>query len=224
MSGRIQRLDFNGSSNIGAFCRVTDHWVLQGPSNEVTTQRLTQLFEKEPISTTIGQSTLIGILTVGNKKGLLVPQIVFDEELESLQELGIPIVQLESKLTALGNLILTNDHAALVSTAFSKKEQKIIRDALDVEVNASQIAGSELVGSFCVVTNNGLLAHTDVSEEELDWLGSFFSVGTDIGTINCGVPYVSIGLLATLKAAAAGFETTGPELMRITEAFFSNTP
>ncbi len=220
MSGRIKRFDFNGSSNIGAFCRVTDNWVLQGPSSETTTHGLTQIFEKEPIRTTIGQSTLIGILTAGNKNGLLVPHIVLDEELESLQKLGIPIVQLESKLTALGNLILTNDHAALVSTAFSKSEQKTISDALDVEVDASRIAESDLVGSFCVVTNKGLLAHTDVSEEELGWLGSFFSVETDIGTINCGVPYISIGLLVTLKAAAAGFETTGPELMRITEAFF----
>jgi translation initiation factor 6 len=224
MSGRIQRLDFNGSSNIGAFCRVTDDWILQGPSNDATTKSLNQIFEKEPIRTTIGQSTLIGILTVGNKNGLLVPHTVLDEELEALQELGIPITPLKSKLTALGNLILTNDHAALVSPAFSKSEQQTIRDALNVEVKASRIAGSDLAGSFCVVTNNGLLAHIGVSEEELNWLGSFFSVETDIGTINRGVPYVSIGLLATLKAAAAGFETTGPELMRITEAFFSNTP
>jgi translation initiation factor 6 len=91
---------------------------------------------------------------------------------------------------------------------------------LGVEVEAKPLAGSELVGSYCVVTNKGLLAHTDISEEELDWLASFFSVESEIGTINCGVPYVSIGLLATRHAAAAGFETTGPELMRITEAFF----
>jgi translation initiation factor 6 len=147
------------------------------------------------------------------------------EELEALQEaFDVPIILLESKLTALGNLILTNDHAALVSTEFSTRDIKAIREALGVEVEAKTIAGSDLVGSYCVVTNQGLLAHTDVSEEELEWLSSFFAVESDIGTINCGVPYISIGLLATIKAAAAGFETTGPELMRITEAFFSNSP
>ncbi|MFX1577701.1 MAG: translation initiation factor IF-6 [Promethearchaeota archaeon] len=221
MSGKIQRFDFDGSSNIGAFCRVTDNWILQAPSNEPTTRGLTELFEKQPLTTTVGQSTLVGILTAGNQNGLLVPHTTFDEEVESLQErLNIPIIPMKSKLTALGNLILTNDHAALVSTEFSKTDLKVIRDTLGVEVEAKTLAGSDLVGSYCVVTNKGLLAHTDISEEELDWLASFFSVESEIGTINCGVPYVSIGLLATFQAAAAGFETTGPELMRITEAFF----
>ncbi len=221
MNGKIQRFDFDGSSNIGAFCRVTDHWVIQAPSNEPTKRGLTEIFEMQPITTTVGQSTLVGILTAGNINGLLVPHFVLDEELESLQaEPSIPIIPLESKLTALGNLILTNDHAALISTKFSKTDIKAIRDALGVEVEMKTIAGSDLVGSFCVVTNHGLLAHTDITEEELDWLASFFAVKAEIGTINCGIPYVSIGLLVDQKAALAGFETTGPELMRITEAFF----
>jgi translation initiation factor 6 len=221
MNGKIQRFDFNGSSNIGAFSRATNHWVLQAPSNEATTNGLVDLFEKQPISTTIGQSTLVGILTAGNENGLIVPHIILDEEVEALQtSLDIPILQLRSKLTALGNLILTNDRAALVSTNFSSEDIKGIRDTLGVDVEAKTIAESDLVGSYCVVTNQGLLAHTDVSEEELEWLGVFFGVEVEIGTINCGVPYISIGLLATSKAAAAGFETTGPELMRITEAFF----
>jgi translation initiation factor 6 len=221
MSGKIHRFDFDGSSNIGAFCRVTDQWVLHAPSKEPTIKGLSELFEATRISTTIGQSTLVGILTAGNQNGLIVPHIVVDEELEALQEsLAVPVTSLNSKLTALGNLILTNNHAALVSTEFSKTEITTIRDALGVEVEARTIAGSDLVGSYCVVTNQGLLAHTDVSEEELEWLASFFSVESDLGTINCGVPYISIGLLVTQKAAAAGFETTGPELMRITEVFF----
>jgi translation initiation factor 6 len=144
-----------------------------------------------------------------------------DEELEHLQTaLGCPVTPLKSKLTALGNLILANDHAALVSTKFSKSEVQVIQDTLGVEVKPKTVARSDLVGSYCVVTNRGLLAHADVSEEELSELGSFFAVNTGLGTINCGVPYLSIGLVAASHAAAAGFETTGPELMRITETFF----
>ncbi|MFW9832189.1 MAG: translation initiation factor IF-6, partial [Candidatus Thorarchaeota archaeon] len=204
-----------------AFSRVTDHWLLQSPSNEPTTHGLTELFEIQPIITTIGQSTLVGILIAGNQNGLLVPHIIFDEELDFLNEmLALPIVSLESNLTALGNLILVNDRAALVSPEFTATEIQAIHNTLGVEVEARTLAGSNLVGSYCVVTNRGLLVHTDLSEEERDWLASFFSVKVEEGTINCGVPYVSIGLLASSEAAAAGFETTGPELMRITEAFF----
>jgi len=221
MSGKIERFEFVGSSNIGAFSRVTDHWTLQSPSNEPTTKSLADLFENQPLTTTIGQSTLVGFLTAGNKNGILVPHIIFDEEIEFLTKtLDSQILSLDSKLTALGNLILTNDRAALVSPDFSKSDLQTIRDALGVEIEARNLAGSGLVGSYCVVTNKGLLAHTDISEDELEWLASFFSVETEVGTINCGVPYVSIGLLVTSHAAAAGFETTGPELMRITEAFF----
>jgi translation initiation factor 6 len=221
MNGKIQRFDFAGSSNIGAFSRITDHWLIHSPSNEPTTQGLATLFELAPISTTVSQSTLVGILTAGNKNGLLVPHTVFDEELEVLnQTLETPVLSLDSKLTALGNLILTNDHAALVSPEFTPNDIQTIRDALNVEVEARTLAESDLVGSHCVVTNRGLLGHTDITDEELEWLADFFSVNVEVGTINCGVPYVSIGLLATRKAVAAGFETTGPELMRITEAFF----
>ena len=222
MNGKIQRLDFNGSSNLGAFCRVTDNWIIHATSNVPTKQALETFFEKTASSVSIGQSTLVGILTTGNSHGILVPHIILDEELELLQtNLKIPIVQLDSKLTALGNLILANDKAALVNPEFTKKERQVIQDTLNVEVEAGTLAGSNLVGSYCVVTNHGVLVHRDVSEEEIDHLASLFSVQADVGTINCGVPYISIGLLATSKAAAAGFETTGPELMRITEVFFS---
>lgn len=221
MSEKIERFEFVGSSNIGAFSRVTDHWTLQSPSNEPTTKSLADLFENQPLTTTIGQSTLVGFLTAGNKNGILVPHIILDEEIEFLTKtLDSQILSLDSKLTALGNLILVNDRAALVSPDFSKSDLQTIRDALGVEIEVRNLADSGLVGSYCVVSNKGLLAHTDISEDELEWLASFFSVETEVGTINCGVPYVSIGLLVTSHAAAAGFETTGPELMRITEAFF----
>jgi translation initiation factor 6 len=221
MTGKIQRLAFDGSSNIGAFSRVTDSWMLHAPSDPSTTRDLVTLFGLQATSTTIGYSTLVGILAVGNQNGLLVPHIVLDEEIEVLEsELELPVYSLKSKLTALGNLILTNDHAALVSPEFNKTDLRNIRDTLGVEVEAKLLADSDLVGSHGVVTNKGLLAHTSLTDEELEWLANFFAVEVEVGTINCGVPYISIGLLVTSQAAAAGHETTGPELMRITEAFF----
>ncbi|MFX1562270.1 MAG: translation initiation factor IF-6 [Promethearchaeota archaeon] len=221
MVGRIQRLDFSGSSNIGAFCKVTEKCLLKPGSTAPTQKALEDLFEMSTIKTTIGHSTLIGILAAGNSNGLLVPHLIFDEELDALREaLDLSVTPLESKLTALGNLILANDHAALISPEFSNREIQVIRDTLDVEIEKRTLAESPLVGSYCVVTNSGLLAHTEVTEEELEGLAEFFKVNVDIGTINCGIPYVSIGLLATSQAAAAGFETTGPELMRISETLF----
>ena len=218
MTGKVQRLDFSGSSNIGAFCLVTDYWLLQAASSESTQRAFEALFEMPPNVTILGGSTLIGILAVGNVNGLLVPHFTLDEEINDLHSsLNCSVVSLESRLTALGNLVLANDKAALVSTEFTKEEVQVIRDTLDVEVEVGTVAGSHLVGSFCTVTNRGLLAHTGVSDSELEHLAQLFGVSVDVSTINCGVPYVSIGLLANSRAAAAGTETTGPELMVISE-------
>ena len=222
MQGKVQRLDFSGSSNIGAFCRVTDYWLMQAASTEPTQRALEALFEVPHLISTLGGSTLVGILSSGNVNGLLVPHFTFDNEIRVLRsELDCSIVPLKSRLTALGNLILANDKAALVSREFTKEEVQVIRDVLGVEVEVGTVAGSNLVGSYCTVTNRGLLAHIGVTGSELEHLADYFGVPADVSTINCGVPYVSIGLLATSHAAAAGFETTGPELMRISEALFT---
>jgi translation initiation factor 6 len=222
MQEKVQRLDFSGSSNIGAFCRVTDYWLLQSSRSESTQRAIEALFEMPLNIITLGGSTLVGILSAGNVNGLLVPHFTLDEELEVLRSvLNCTIVSLESRLTALGNLILANDKAALVSSDFTKEEVQVIHDTLGVEVEVGTVAGSKLVGSFCTVTNRGLLAHISASDSELEHLANLFGVSADVSTINCGVPYVSIGLLANSRAAAAGFETTGPELMRISETLFT---
>ncbi len=222
MQGKVRRLNFSGSSNIGAFCRVTDYWLLLASNREPTQRALEDLFEMPPIITTLGDSSLVGILSAGNVNGLLVPHFTLDEEIKALSSsIEGSIVSLKSRLTALGNLVLVNDKAALVSSEFTREEVQAIQDALDVEVEAGTVAGSNLVGSYCTVTNRGLLAHTGISSPELEHLSDFFGVPADVSTINCGVPYVSIGLLATSHAAAAGFETTGPELMAISQTFFA---
>jgi translation initiation factor 6 len=43
-------------------------------------------------------------------------------------------------------------------------------------------------------------------------------VPVDLGTINCGIPYVGMGLIANSHGAVAGFVTTGPELFILGQA------
>jgi translation initiation factor 6 len=49
-------------------------------------------------------------------------------------------------------------------------------------------------------------------------LKEVLKVPVDLGTINCGIPYVGTGLIANSHGAVAGFITTGPELFIIEEA------
>jgi translation initiation factor 6 (eIF-6) len=43
-------------------------------------------------------------------------------------------------------------------------------------------------------------------------------VPVDVGTVNCGVPYVGTGLIGNRYAAVAGSMTTGPEMFIIENA------
>jgi translation initiation factor 6 (eIF-6) len=43
-------------------------------------------------------------------------------------------------------------------------------------------------------------------------------VPVDVGTVNCGVPYVATGLIGNSCGAVAGSLTTGPEMFIIGQA------
>jgi translation initiation factor 6 len=62
------------------------------------------------------------------------------------------------------------------------------------------------------------LSHPLVKEEEKKTLQNVFKVPIDVGTVNCGIPYVGTGLIANSRAAIAGSMTTGPETFIIGNA------
>ena len=70
-----------------------------------------------------------------------------------------------------------------------------IADTLGVETIPSEIAGLPYVGALATATNKGVLAHPMLKEEERKVLEDVFKVPVDVGTVNCGIPYVSTGML-----------------------------
>jgi translation initiation factor 6 len=49
-------------------------------------------------------------------------------------------------------------------------------------------------------------------------LSDVLKVPVDVGTVNCGVPYVATGLLGNSYGAVVGLLTTGPEMFIIGQA------
>jgi len=74
------------------------------------------------------------------------------------------------------------------------------------------------VGSLATATNKGVLTHPMLREEEQKLLKDVLKVHVDVGTINCGIPYVAMGLVGNRQGAVAGYITTGPELFIIGQA------
>jgi translation initiation factor 6 len=76
-------------------------------------------------------------VTVGNKKGLLLPSTATDQELQHIRNSlpdSVVVQRIEERLSALGNVIACNDHVALVHTDLDRESEEIVADTLGVEV------------------------------------------------------------------------------------------
>ncbi|MGC9780716.1 MAG: translation initiation factor IF-6 [Candidatus Heimdallarchaeota archaeon] len=215
----IIRTSVNGLVSVGAFGVVTDKFAIV---SELWTNKaieaITNALEVPLSKLNIGDTSLVGILIAANSKGILLPHIVAPRELEKLEavfgdKVNIGIV--ESKITCLGNCIVTNDNGAIIHEKFEPNAVRTIKDTLEVDVEKGNIIKSPLVGSHALSTNKGIIAHPLTTEMELNWLSESLGVPVNVGTMNRGVPFVSIGCFANSKGAIVGKETTGPELQRL---------
>ncbi len=216
----IVRSKFFGNSNIGVFLLVTEEYAILPDSRPIANKRLVEkTLEVEIVETSIGESFIIGVLAAGNSSGLIVPEFTTDLEIENIKRnLDVNVDRVPGRINALGNTILVNDNVALIHPGFSEEAIKIIKKNLKVDVYRGRIAGLPLVGSVAIATNNGILAHPLTDDETLEWLSEKFNMPASIGTVNCGNPYLKVGLVANTKGALAGNETTGPELFQIGQA------
>jgi translation initiation factor 6 len=179
-------------------------------------ERLSEWLKAKLIHTCIGGSVLVGALACANSNGILLPSFIREEELESIRNrFQGNITIMETKKTAYGNLVLANDHGAIVDPRLRQAELKVISETLCVEAVPGEIADLPYVGSLAVATNKGTLAHPMLKDSERKTLEDVLGVPVDVGTINCGVPYVGTGLVANRHAAVAGLLTTGPEMFII---------
>ena len=213
-----RRLQIIGSSLLGVFARCTEMIALAPPEAR---QREMEILEESlgvpAIRTTISGSSVLGSLVCGNSNGFVVTHQAADEDLQRLSEFG-KAVRLPARINAAGNVILANDNAALVHPGLSAKACEIISGTLQVDLAQGTIGGLKTVGMAGMVTNQGVLVHPRVSDEELKQIEELFQLPVDVGTVNFGSPLVGSGILANSKGYLAGEETTGPEMGRIEDA------
>jgi len=216
----IYLLDTFGSASIGVYIRVTENFVIvpkQVPPTKI--RKLEEWFKTRIVKTNIGGSVLVGSLVCANSNGIVLPRFVWEEEIEALKSLrDVNITVMDTKRTAYGNLVLANDHGAIVDPRLSRKVVKVISDTLGVEAVPGEIAGLPYVGSLTTATNKGVMAHPLIKPEEEEMLRDVLKVHVGVGTVNCGIPYIATGLIGNSKVAVAGSLTTGPELFMIGQA------
>jgi translation initiation factor 6 len=171
------------------------------------------------IYTTISGSLVVGALVCANSNGMVLPNTIHEKELTDIQNVfDGTITIMETKKNAYGNLILANDKGAIADPRLKETDLKKIAETLNVEVLQTEIAGLPYVGSLASATNKGVLAHPLLKEKERKIIEQALKVPVDVGTINCGIPYVGTGLIANSHNAIAGSVTTGPEMFIIGNA------
>jgi len=216
----LHLIDVYHSPNIGIFLRANDK-VLLVPRGLAPTkcEKLSEALEVSLLQTSIAGSRLLGPLASMNGNGLLLSRMAEQEEVREIARgTALNVARLESKYTAVGNLVVANDRCALVSPILESKAVSQVRDVLATEVERISIGEYNQVGALVVATNNGAAVYPELGEAEVARIGELLGVEAYPTPVNRGVPFVASGLVANSKNAIAGNQTTGPELVFITRA------
>ena len=216
----LHLLDIYRSPNIGIFLKGNDRFLLVPKGLAQTkSDKLSGSLGVTAVPASIGESRLLGPLVCMNGNGVLVSRLAEDNEVAEIRAAtGMNVSRLESRFTAVGNLVAANDKCSLVSPVLDGRAVSQIKDVMGTEVELTPIGEYYQVGSLVVATNNGAAVYPGLEEKEVDRLGSLLGVDAYPTSVNRGVPYVASGLVANSKNAVVGSQTTGPELVFITRA------
>jgi translation initiation factor 6 len=212
--------DVFGNASIGVYLVVNDRIAIVPPQvPENKRQKVEKWLNVKVVATTVGKSLINGALACSNSNGVVLPPFTTENEIKAIKSaVDINVTIMDTKKTAYGNMVLANDKGAVADPRLERGILTKIADTLGVEVVKGGIAGLPYVGSLATATNKGVMAHPLLKEEEQKVLNDVLKVPVDVGTVNCGIPYVATGLLGNSYGAIAGFLTTGPEIFIIGQA------
>lgn len=220
------RTQYENSNEVGVFAKLTNAYALVSLGGS---QNFYSVFEAElgghvpVVRTSVAGCRIVGRLTVGNAKGLLVPSTTTDQELQLLRNSlpdAVAVKRVDEKLSALGNVVVCNDHVALVHPDLDRETEAVIADTLGVEVFRQSIAKNVLVGSYCALSNQGCLVHPKTSIAEQKELSSLLQVPVCAGTVNRGSDVIGGGMVVNDWAAFCGLDTTSTEVS-VMESIFN---
>jgi translation initiation factor 6 len=215
----VARATFEGNPFVGIFAKTSDCLtLLPKAATERFKRACSEALKTKIITASIANSDLLGMFSAMNSNGIVTSSMAYESEVGSLREAGLNLAVISERRTALGNNILVNDYACMINPALSEESAKCIGDCLGVEVVRGTIGGYKTVGFAAVATNRGILARTNITDEELSFLEELFKVKGAVGTANMGVSFVGLCMLANSNGVVVGEMTSGFELNRIDEA------
>ena len=210
-----------GGPEIGVYLALNNQYFIHPPKIQPKWLDHVKRINPEAISieTFIGGTAVTGSLVAMNSFGMVVPSTIKDDELEILKNAmksDFQITVVESEHNAFGNLILCNDHGAIISSRLVDA-QEAIAAALKVPVKVLDFAGTDLPGSCGLANNKGVVVHPMITDGDAEIIADFLKVEIDVSTVNTGIPYPNSGVIVNDFGGIFGQSCTGPEMQRINE-------
>lgn len=214
-SAKIIITDFNKDFNLGLYGIATDRYIVIGSGIATgSIEDNENLKNVKIIKTSVANTNFAGIFLSGNSNGIVVSKEIPRIENE-LKNIGCDILFLDTKYTALGNLILMNDKGCVISHLLKRQKEKIERFfGIECEIASKKFA---VIGSLGVATNVGCLVSPLISYEEIKKIEKALKVKVDVGTANFGSYFIGACILANSKVAIVSPKNSGIELSKIEE-------
>lgn len=217
----IFKYDIYRSPNVGIYAKCNDNFVFIPNGFAITkVKNLCEFLKTDHVFTSVANTRLLGVLMVANNKGILLPRNSLEEEVVHLKKsTGLNVDILDTKHTAIGNLLCVNDKGGIMSPLIPSEYVKKVEDVLGIEVIRKKVAGYYQSGAMAKANSHGGIIHPETEEEDIRAVSQVLGVELEPATINGGSPFVSSGILANNKSMVVGSLTNGPELVMLTKAF-----
>ena len=217
----IFKYDIYRSPNVGIYAKCNDSFVFIPNGFAITkVKNLCEFLKTDYVFTSVANTRLLGVLMVMNNKGILLPRNSLEEEVVHLKKsTGLNVDILDTKHTAIGNLLCVNDKGGIMSPLIPSEYVKKVEDVLGIEVIRKKVAGYYQSGAMAKANSHGGIIHPETEEEDIRTISQVLGVDLEPATINGGSPFVSSGILANNKSMVVGSLTNGPELVMLTKAF-----
>ncbi len=227
---RFLKLNFHGDPNVGLHGLATNRFCLLGRcATDEQTAHIEKVLKVPVFRVGLYGTDLVGLFAVATCNSILLPDIIFPNELEKLKkemaEVAVKVYTLKTEHTALGNGILINEKHGIISTVYDKKAVAQIKKAFpDVKFEQFDISGLTIPGSLGKVTVAGGMFSPNISDAEIKKIEKLFGFEIGLGTVNMGNPFVSSGIIANAWGLIVGSMCSGYEMSRIFESlgFFTS--
>jgi translation initiation factor 6 len=221
----VETMNIKGETNIGLMIYVNNKFALIPKiCDEETTKKIEEILKVPCYKISIAGTPLIGVFLNGTKDKILVPEIIYDKELENLLKIGkkhnIEIIKFKTELTCLGNNILISKNKAILNPDYNPEEQKFVAEKLNIEVKTGKIANIEIVGATIVINENKnkALIHREASKKDISLVEKTFDVEVETGSVNMGSPYIKSGIICNKNGFLVGSDSGGPEIVNADQA------